>query len=293
MLRLRKRHQYIGTFIEYEDNMTGIMITAIEYGLYAFSFSLGNSRNYTRKKIDTDDLITTMGLISRFPVVIFSFIPSMYNLCGHRNFLAWNGNVNQDKKTNHILDEITYELGILSKLGGSVIMEIGSYRDKINGIQTASSSLNKINYKMGYKLILMNSLDSHSNVGITLDDLFKVYNATDTYAKPHIYIGINLAYFFVNGIYDFRQSSEITRMFEDIEKIFPKFILTIIYITDTSNIFGSKLYSNCDIGTGEIWKNIESIQTLLIECEKRYITILTSNTHDLELIREISEDLFI
>lgn len=293
MLRLRQRHQYIGTHIEYEDNMTGIMITAIEHGLYAFSFSLGNSRNYTRKKIDSDDLMTTMGLISRFPVVVFSFIPSMYNLCGHRNFLAWNGNVNQDKKTNHILDEIAYELGILSKLGGSVIMEIGSHRDKASGLQTASRSLDRTNFKMGYKLILMNSLDAHSNVGVTFDDLFTVYNATDTYAKPHIYVGINIAYFFVNGIYDFRQSSEVLRMFEDIEKIFPKFILTVIYLTDTSNIFGSKQYTPVPIGEGEIWKNIESIQTLLIECEKRYITTLTSNTQDLEMIREISEDLFV
>lgn len=293
MLRLRRKHQSIGTFIDYEDNLTGIMISAIENGLYAFSFSLGNSRNFTRKRVESEDINTIMGLISRFPVIVFSFIPTMYNLCGHRNFLSWNGNIQQDKKTTHILHEITYELGILSKLGGSVITEIGSHRDKPNGLLAVSQSLNRIDFKMGYKLILMNSLDTHSNIGITFNDLFKVYNSTESQSKPYVYLGVNLAYLYVNGLYDIRKQSEIKRMFEDIEKIFPKYILSVVYLTDTCSIFESKSYSPISIGDGELWKDIESLQYLLIECESRYITILTSNMTDLEIIREISEDLFI
>jgi endonuclease IV len=293
MLKLRHKYQTIGTHIEFEENITGIMINAIDTGLYAFSFSLGNSRNYTRKRIDTDDLITTMGLNSRYPMTIFSIIPSMYNLCGHRNTLAWNGNVTQDKKTNHVLDEISYELGILAKLDGSSIIELGSYRDKSSGLNTVSRSLNRINFKTGHKLVLMNSIQSYSNVGITLEDLMSVFQNTDSFVKPHLYIGLNLAYLFVNGLYDFRQTSEIIRLFKDIDTIFPEYVLSVILLTDTNTTFSSKQFNDTKIGHGTIWTNQDTLTTLLTECEKRHITVLTNNEMDMEYVRDTSEQLFL
>lgn len=289
MIRLHHRHQYIGCFLPLEDNLTGHLITALDYGLYSFSFSLGTNRNYKRTRVEEDDIYTSLGILMRYPMIVFSFLPSMYNLCGHKNVLAWNGNVAQDKHTAMVLDEIAYELDILSKLKGSSVIELGSYRDKTVGLDTSLQSLNKIQYKMGYRLVIMNSLDSHFRLGTTLQELHSVYSALEAHSKPYIYIGIHIAYLFANGMYDVRYPSEITRLFTDLDTLFPSFVITLVHLTDTKTTFGSKTYDECPIGEGEMWTDVDSMNELLIQCKQRYITVMTKQVQDVEMVRECSE----
>ena len=110
MLKLHHRYLNLGMDLEYNENLTDAILFAIEMGIYTMSFNLGNSRNCTRKRIEMEDLVLSMSLTSRFPLIVFSIIPNMYNLCGNKHFLAWNGNEAQDIKTTNILKEIEYEL---------------------------------------------------------------------------------------------------------------------------------------------------------------------------------------
>ncbi len=291
MIALHHRHQYLGSFIPMDDNLTGIMITAIDHALYSVSFSLGHNRNHTRRRIDSDDLLTVMGLLIRFPMIVFSFIPNMYNLCGHKNTLAWNGNVDQDKNTGKVLEEVGYELEVLTKLKGSVVMECGSFRDKQKGMEACVRSINRIPFKMGYRLVLMNSLDDHHPVATSLEDLHRIYQQIDTSIKHHIYVGIHLAYLFVNGLYDFRQVSEIQRLFRDMEHLFPKFIITLLYLSDTDTDFGSKQYRETAIGSGKLWVYADSLEEILGEANTRYMTVLTPQLPDMNVVREYSESL--
>lgn len=294
MLKLHTRYLNVGTNLEFNDSLTDTILTAIELGVYTASFNLGNSRNCTRKRIEMEDLVMSMGLSTRFPTILFSIIPSMYNLCGSRNFLAWNGNSAQDGKTAQIIKEIEYELYALAKLGGSSIIEIGSYRTKKSGLETAARSINNMKYKLGYSLVLINSLDRYFNVGITLNDLKTVYDNVDKHSKQYIHIGFNIAYFFLNGLYDLRNVDEVDRLFDEYDKMFSnKYLLTVILLSDCQHMFGAREYIYEPIGSGEIWKDSnDALYALISQCQKRNISILTNHQCDMELVRAMGEQLF-
>lgn len=291
MIKLHTTDINIGTNLDYIDSLTDTILNSIDLGIYTLSFNLGNSRNHTRKRVEMEDLVTCMGLNARFPMMIFSIIPSMYNLCGNQKFLAWNGNDNQDSKTTHMIREIEYELQTLSKLGGNAVIELGSYRNKKSGLDAVVKSINNINFKLGYSLVLINSLDNYHNIGIELKDLQTVYNKVDKHSKQYLHIGLNIAYLYVNGLYDLRQVSEVERLFIDYDALFSnKFALIVMILTDCSNTFKSKEYDYESIGYGELWSNNDdALYTLIIECQSRNISIITKDVQDMELIRYMTE----
>lgn len=294
MISFHGRYVNIGAHVCYSDSLTDCMITTVDLGMYSMCFSLGTSRNLTRKRVDTEDLVTSMGISTRFPLVSFSLIPTMYNLCGSRNVLAWNGNESQDIKSNHINREIEYELYTLAKLGGSCVIELGSYRDGKDGRQATVKSLNAIKFKLGCKLVLINSLDVGFNVGVDISSLHHVYKSVDARTKQHLQIGFNLAYFFVNGLYDFRQPSEIQRLFKDYAAAFDdKYLLSVIVLTDCVNDFGSREYGYESVGQGRMWTDCEeSLYTLISLCHEFNTTILTMDNRDMELVREMTYEYF-
>jgi endonuclease IV len=290
ILKFHERYLNIGVLLLYKDSLTDVILTAIDLGIYTMMITLGNSRNFTRKRIDTEDLVTSIKIITtHFPTILFSYIPNMYNLCGSRSVMAWNGNEHQDEKTTNIIKEIEYELTTMAKLGGSSMIELGSYRHSNEGISTVIKSINNIKFKLGCRLILMNSIDNFFNVGITLQHLSRVYEGVDKHAKQYLSIGLNIAYLFVNGIYDFRDPEEVSRLFRDYLNIFQnKFALCVIILSDCVNDFNSKDYTYESIGTGKIWKDNESsLYRLLEECQTYNISVITNETHDMELLREL------
>lgn len=294
MIKLHSRYLNIGTDLEYNDNLADTIMTAIDLGIYTFSFNLGNSRNAMRKRVEMEDLVMCMGLTTRFPMIVFSKIPSMYNLCGGKKILAWNGNDLQDTKTCSILKEIEYELYTLAKVGGSSIIELGAYRDKNGAIESIVKSINNMSFKLGYKLVLINSLDVYFNVGTDLHILQKVYNSISKHSQQYVNIALNIPYLFVNGLYDFRKTSEVHRLFKEFDKLFSnKYLLQAIILTDCSNTFGAKTYDYEMIGCGELWsKADDALYALIEECQSRNISILTEDPHDMDLSREMSEELF-
>lgn len=306
MINLRHRHQNIGMLISCkstclescenkcelttsEINITDTLVRAIDLGLYACSFSFGKNRNYLDKRIDQTDLNMALGIISRFPTIVFSIIEK-YNLCGTLHSLGWNGNSEVDKKLNRVLEEIGYELEILSKMGGSSIIELGSYIDKSMGLNATAKSLNSIPFKMGFKLLLQNSLDKDYNVGLSLEDLYSVYNKLDSLTKSHVYLALDLSYLYANGLYDFNKKDELKRLFTELETKFPTFVLPLIILSDTNTNFGSKKINSVPIGTGSMWNSEDTLEELLYECKKRYTTIITKNRKDLEILRSLIDD---
>ena len=280
MIHLQNRYLNIGTSIAYTTSLADTILDAIDFGLYTFTFNLGNSRNLMRKRIDIEDLVVCMSLTTRFPMIVFSNIPNMYNLCGSRKFSAWNGNAAQDEKTIKIIKEIEYELNTLSKFGGNVIVELGSYRDKKLGIQSCINSINKMRFKTGYKLVLMNSLDEFFNVCTTLEDLKKVYNGISKDHKKYVNIGLNLGYLQSNNLYTFSSTDDVDRLFCEFEKLFPTTVLSIIII--------DKLID--DNGVLKYTENV--LYDLLLQCHHRNISVITYTMKDADLLREIVMNLF-
>ena len=275
---------HLGFYVDYIDSLTEVMLSAIDMGSYGVLFQLGNNRNQTRKRIVLDDLMSCSQLLVRFPLTIFSIIPSRYNLCGDSKYLAWNGNELQDAKTIHIVREIEYELSALAEIQGRTIVELGSYRDKNAGIRATIGSLNHISFKPSYGLVLTNSLDQYHNIGVTLDDLYSVYDLLDKDIKPYTTICIHIAYLFVNGLYDIRNKQDIDRFFNDYTAIFDKVKMVSILLTDTTTSWQSKEYIEVPIGQGVIWNDSDIIYTWLDMCKEKDIMVLTKYVQDIDVI---------
>ena len=141
----------------------------------------------------------------------------------------------------------------------------------------------------------MNSIDRYFNIGLGLHDLKTVYDECDKYSRQYINICVNIAYLFVNGLYDIRKVCEVNKIFQDYDNLFSnKYAFNAIILTDCSNNFGDKQYTPELIGYGKMWKdNDEALYNLINQCQNRNISILTSNNlSDIDLIRIMSEELF-
>lgn len=284
MLSLRNRDLNVGVFLNLDDNLTNIILDGIDLGIYTIFFSLGNNRDYNRKRINTDDLDTATGLLARYPSKVYSILPSMYNLCGNRKCLAWNGNVEQDTILTKHLREIEYEMDVLRKLNGTVLIELGSFRLKDQGLTAASKSISKLDFGLDDSLVILNSLDSYSNVGITLKDMGRVLHRIDSEKVGNVSVGLQLAYFHVNGLYNLTQTDEIQRLLNDYYQLFGKNV-EVIMLSDCSNGFRSKEYDAVPLGTGELWSKLARLEFLLERCREYGITILVQNVRDLHFIR--------
>lgn len=286
MIQLHSRYLNIGTCMDYNDNLTDTILSAIDLGMYTFVISLGNSRNCSRKRVQTDDIDTCTALTSRFPIILFSLVPSMYNFCGSLRFLAWNGNSEQDTKTIHQIQEIEYELNTMSKLGGSVIMELGSHKGhRVNAIESILKSINRIRFRLGNRLVLINSVHRFHNIGTDLFTLSEVFHKVNKRVKQYLSIGIHTSYLFVNGIYDWRDIQQVRVFFDDFDKLFPeKHTFSVVFISDCANEFGSNEYTYRPIGQGTIWSD-DSLHEFLHECQRRTICVLTETQDDMHVLR--------
>jgi len=281
MINLCDKYIGVGIYLEFFDSLSDALMEAIDIGLYVMCFSLGRSRSMTRKRIENTDLNICMGLSTRFPMILFSQIPDMYNLAGSRKCLAWNGNEVQDNLTVNIIKEIEYELYTLARLGGSVIAELGSYLDQRRGMLAVVKTINHLRFKLGYRLILINSLDEYNKLGKTMGDLHQVYTSIDKSSKKHVGIGFNLAYLFANGVYDFTQPDEIRRLFSDYKTSFGKRVpISVIFLYDTTEPFNSKRFSAAPLGNGLLW-NDETLSVLLQICTQKNIPVVTSHENEL------------
>jgi len=287
MIKLHNKCINVGAHHKYYDNLSTIILDSIDMGTYSLAFDLGHNRNYTRKRIDVEDLVMCIGLAHRFPMHIYSIIPPMYNLCGKKKTLVWNGNVKQDTHTLHNIQEIEYELSTLAKLNGYTITELGAYMNKTNGLLASSQTINKIDFTPDTKLVLINSLNSHYNIGITLHDMVSVYNNISKEHKKHIYIALDVALLFVNGVFDISTKQGISKMFKEYDTLFSDAPLTALMISDCENDYASNDYHYVPLGQGKIWSTLDVLYFLINECDKRNINLLTKDIYDTQILQEM------
>lgn len=281
----------LGCYMQYTENLSDTILDAIDEGMYAMAFDLGSSRNMKRKQILVEDLLLSMALSTRFPMAFFSFLPTMYNLCGSRRFLAWNGNVAQDKTTLAMLRQLEYEMYTLAKLGGSMVVEAGSYRTPWMGIEATAQSLNHMKYRIGYRMILINSVDEFSNIGITITTLQTIWDKCDKSNRKYMGIGLNVTAFHVNGIYDMSTSDGVSQMFTEYDKSFSA-PPAVLVIDDTSTDFGSKELHRVAVCDGTIWKsNEDALAQLIVQSRRRNIPIITNHEESFVRLRSICENL--
>jgi hypothetical protein len=266
-------HEYniIGNFILVNHSIIDNIINQINNGIYIFGLYPQTYRSLYLQSIDKSQIDNVSKLLQKYPTLIFYLING--NLCGTSKRLAWNGNIDQDKKTKKWIKNVNREIDVLLQLKGSLIISAGIYRyNKELGITSSIKSLSNLNPNID--IYIMNGVEYYDNIVCTLEDLKLYFNKCNNYKLTNINICLNIVNFFVSGIYDFRKKTQIDTFFNKIDELQlnPKLVI----LEDSVCDFNEQHRQITKIKHGCIWRKA-NLDYFIQLCLQRHIYILFSN----------------
>jgi len=268
----------VGIHTPFEKKIMNTLKLAIQLGTYSTQFFMGNPKSYNRQKISDIDIEESNRLLDRFPMNVFTHFPYIANLNGSVSSLAWNGDAKIDSTTNIMLNELQYELSIISKLDtikSGVVIHPGCYPDRILGLKTIAKSINKINFQGKAKLLLENCAGEGRKLCKNFSEFKVIYNLIQKEKLNNVGFCVDTAHIWGEGLYDLRSIDEIKRMFNEFDNEVGIKNLTLIHLNDSEVPFGSKKDRHAILGTGYIWnENMDSLLYLLNYCKEMNIPMI-------------------
>ena len=261
----------VGAHISFSQKIYKTVENALDCGMYTVQFFMGSPQTCKRQKIEEEDIQKTMRIMRRYPMNIFSHFPYISNLAGKscKDGLAWNGNSSVDSYLKIIIKELEYELSILAKLNGGVVIHPGSYPNRSDGLYSISKSINKINFEDNYLLLLENSAGEGNKLCKNFTEIKVVIDNLDVDILKYIGICVDTAHIWGQGDYDLSKIQEVDRMFNDFDKIIGLEYFKLLHLNDSEVELGAKKDRHACLGEGYIWKNSwQSLIYLLNKCQK-------------------------
>ena len=278
-----------GAHTKYCCNIYNTLTESINCGMYVTQFFFGNPKSFTRNRTSHTDIKDSQKLLTRFPMHVFSHFPYVANLAGSVKQLAWNGNEQQDTKTQLIIDELAYELSVLSNFSNTgkrsgVVIHPGNYKDRQLELSTIAKSINKINFVEGSTLLLENAAGKGCSLATTFEEIKEIYDQVDEHKQKYIGVCVDTAHITGVGEYDLSKCSEVTRMFEEFDNIIGIDKFTLLHLNDSKVPLGSKKDEHALLGTGYIWRNsFDSLIFLLDKCKEYGIPVMLE-THGSDML---------
>jgi deoxyribonuclease-4 len=278
----------VGAHTEFCKCIYDTLKNSIFNSMYTTQFFLGSPKSFIRHKVTEEDMYKCLMILDRFPLHIFSHFPYVSNLAGSVKQLAWNGNKEQDIKTETIIKELEYELNIISKLKNNgkkngVVIHPGNYEDRKVGISTIAKSINKINFTKDSTLLLENAAGQGCSLATTFKEIKEIYDQIDKDKQKHIGVCVDTAHICGYGEYDLSKCSEVNRMFEEFNNIIGIEKFTLLHLNDSVVNLGSKRDCHACIGTGQIWKDDFTSLILLLDTCKNYKIPIVLETDRLDM----------
>lgn len=252
MISLSSSGLIIGTHIPFSKSLSKTITLAISSGMYSFQFFLGNPQSFVRTTLSDDDIKTSLSLMDRYPLHIFTHSPYVYNIA--------NEDVNP-----LVVKSLENELGQVSSFqGNGVVLHPGSNKDKKKGIEEIAKNISKIKFTRS-KLILENMAGQGNMIGSTLQELRDIRDNVVEDKRPFIGYCIDTAHIWGTGLYDLSKKEGVDKMFSDIKNILGIENVCLFHINDSKAKFGSNLDRHELLCNGEIWSKDkgESLRYLL------------------------------
>jgi len=252
----------------------------INRGMYSTQFFMGNPNSYKRRRISKEDIDKTLSLMKIYDMNIFTHFPYIANLCGRVDSPAWSGNVETDQTMCMIIEEIEYELGVISNFNidgnsSGVVIHPGAFKNRQLGIDLISQTINRIKFPTHSKLILENSAGEGNKIARDFTEIKSIIDKIDNDKIINIGVCVDTAHIWGNGEYNLSHTDSVKKMFDDFDTIIGSEFFTLLHLNDSKVPFGSKKDRHEIIGEGFIWKdNKESLYYLINECKKRRIPIV-------------------
>ena len=280
---------YLGSHIPFQGSLKNTIQFALKNSMNTLQFFLGSPKSYSLYEVIDDDLLQAVNLSEHFDIPVFSHAKYLYNLAGSKKSLAWNGDSNQDRKTQNIIRLLETELGILSNFKrNGVIVHPGNYTDREAGLKAISESISKIDFPENSKLLLENSAGQGTSLATTLQEIQTIILGVEESKQKYLGVCIDTAHLHWYGEYDVSKISEIDRLFKDFNEIIGKERLSLIHFNDACVQFGSRKDRHFCILQGEIFKDTEVVKYFIKKCEEWNVPmVLETIPEDIHVLREI------
>ena len=284
----------VGAHTQFQKNIYDTLKRSILASMDVTQFFMGNPKSFQRHRVTQEDIRLCKQILARFPLNVFSHFPYVANFAGSVKQLAWAGDHQQDMKTQTIINELEYELSILSNFSGKrngVVIHPGNYKDRKIGLSTIAKSINKINFTEGSTLLLENAAGQGCSLATTFEEIKEIIDQVDENKQKYIGVCVDTAHLYGYGEYDLSKCSEVTRMFDEFDKIIGIKKFSLLHLNDSVVHLGSKKDEHACLGTGHIWtKGIESLVLLLDTCKKHGIpAMLETNGLDMLFLGGLSD----
>ena len=278
-----------GAHSQFKGNLYDTLAQSIGYAMTATQFFFGSPKSFKRHRASIEDIEKTKKLCERWPIHVFSHFPYVANLAGSSTLktLAWDGDRVQDGKTQYILDELQYELSVMSNFNrkrNGVVIHPGTFPDRKNGLKTIAKSINKIDFVEDSKLLLENAAGKGHALATTFEEIKEIYDQVVPEKQKHIGVCVDTAHIFGYGSYDLSTCSEVKRMFKEFDDIIGLDKFTLLHLNDSLADLGTKNDLHALLGTGYIWgMSFESLILLLDMCKENGIPVVLE-THGLDML---------
>jgi apurinic endonuclease APN1 len=253
---------------------------------------MGNPKAFKRHRVTLSDQDFCRDLIKKNPVNVYTHYPYTSSLLGTVASLAWNGDDEQDKKTTNILKELEYEINTISKISdvSGVVIHPGSFKNRTQGLETISKSINKINFEPGSKILLENSAGEGTKLPRDFQELSKIFEGIDIDKYSNVGCCIDTAHIWGAGIYNLSKRDDIDKMFHEFDKYVGLDKFNLLHLNDSSVPLGSKKDRHECLTSGYIWRDdVESLKYLLVKCGENNIPIILE-TPDIRLDLDLIEN---
>lgn len=284
----------VGAHTQFCKNIYNTLKRSVFFSMNVTQFFFGNPKRFERHVVSEEDINISKKLLKRYPMHVFSHFPYIANLAGSVKQLAWVGDNKQDWKTQRVLNSLEYELGVLSNFGitNGVIIHPGNYEDRKVGISTIAKSINKINFTEGSTLLLENAAGKGCSLATTFEEIQEIIDQVDEKKQQYIGVCVDTAHICGYGEYDLSKCSEVTRMFDEFDRIIGINRFKLLHLNDSVVPLGSRKDEHTLLGTGHIWAHsFESLILLLDLCKKYNIpAVLETHCIDMLTLGALSEE---
>lgn len=278
----------VGAHTDYSKSIEPTIRKAISYGMYTCQFFMGNPKTFYRSRIKDSDIESCKKLLNMYPLNVFTHFPYIANLNGSVKSLAWNGDEEQDRKTETVLKELSYELGIVSKVNGinngGVVIHPGCYPDRKQGLETIIESINKIDFAENSRLLLENCAGEGRKLCKDFKEIKIVLEGVNSKNRSHVGVCVDTAHIWGVGDYDLSKCNEVDRMFKEFDETIGISKFWLLHLNDSEVELGAKKDRHACLGEGYIWgESFDSLIHLLNKC-KEYSIPMVLETHGLDML---------
>lgn len=275
----------VGAHTGFNGQICDTIKESVYYGMYATQFFLGNPKAFNRSKISETDIEKSNKLLSRFPMHVFTHFPYIANLSGSKNSLAWDGDTEQDFKTEKVLQGVQHELDILNQLNcesSGIVIHPGNHVDRKKGLTAISQSIDKLRFNGPTKLLLENSAGQGTSLATTFTEISEIIQGVNN--PKNIGVCVDTCHLYAYGDYDLSKVAEVKRMFTDFDESIGLEKFSLLHLNDSKCPIKSCKDRHACLGTGYIWGDSwDSLIYLLDRCNKHNIPVILE-THGMDMI---------